>query len=165
MLGDVQYHCIDHCGVRNDTPVDLFLRPLHLGADVVDQLWVFCFEVVVKLVFKVVDAEVNFKIRQDSRVLHIVHRVHFEILAERIWGRDILWDGSQDHILKLDGMVWEGIYKVEVKITKEFWVVLENYQNNSDRGSVKGLHRWGCLLAYNHVLFQELKALNNQVFN
>ena len=62
-------------------------------------------------------------------------------------------------------MVWEGIYKVEMEITEELGVVLENYQNNSDRGSVKGLHRWGCFLADNHILFQELKALNNQVFN
>jgi hypothetical protein len=62
-------------------------------------------------------------------------------------------------------MVWERIYKVEMEITKKLGVVFEYYQYNSDCGSVKRLHRWGCLLADYHVLFQELKALHNQVFN
>ena len=34
LLGDVQHYCIDDCRVRNNTPVDFFLRTLHLGADV-----------------------------------------------------------------------------------------------------------------------------------
>lgn len=36
LLGDVKHYCIYYSGVRNDTPVYFFLRPLHLGADFVD---------------------------------------------------------------------------------------------------------------------------------
>lgn len=62
-------------------------------------------------------------------------------------------------------MFRERVNKVKVEITQKLRVVFENNKHNSDCSGVEWLHgRWS-FLANDHVLFEECKALDNQIFD
>lgn len=72
---------------------------------------------------------------------------------------------SQDHILELNAVIWKIIHQIEVEVTKEIWVIFQNKQNYSYRANIESFKRFGGFLPWQHVLFQELEAANEQVFN
>ena len=70
-----------------------------------------------------------------------MHGVHFETLREWSWRLDVLGESSQNHVLELDGMVRKRVDKVEVEVTNELWVVLQNDQYYVHGSCVKASHR------------------------
>ena len=87
-----------------------------------------------------------------------MHWVYFETLREWSWRLDILWESGQDHVLELYCMVRKRVDKVEVEVTNELWVVLQNDKYNVHCGCVEASHGCRSLNSWQHVMFDEIEA-------
>ena len=99
-------------------------------------------EVLLKIFLYVVDLQIGLIVTEYSWVLHILHWVDFETNGKWSGRLNILRECRQDHVLQLNGMVWQGIDKIEMEITDELRVVLKDHENDIHSCSVETPH--GC---------------------
>ena len=81
-LSNEENHCVDDRGGWNHFAMDSLFAGHHLEADLVYQHLVPRNQVLLKVVFQVVNLEVGLVITQDSWVLNILHWVYFQALSE-----------------------------------------------------------------------------------
>ena len=62
-------------------------------------------------------------------------------------------------------MIRQRINKIEVEVTQELWVVLQDYKDNIHCCCVKASHGGRRLLAWNEVGLDKGEALNEKVFH
>lgn len=90
--------------------------------------------------------------------------VQHQVFWEGVWWVDVPWESRQNHVFELDGVVWQRVYKIEVEVAQKVTVVLQDYQHYSQGRGVETLHRGRRWNAWDHIVFEEPKALNEQLF-
>lgn len=159
---DIEHNSVDHRRRRRHFPIDVFFRCHHFVGQFNQVLQFSGLEIVVQIVFDRVDREVHFEIAQNLRFFHVFESVNFEVLREWI-GRDVVFgESGEDHVSQLDQVRWEGIYKVEVELTKEILVVFEQHEDNSEGCGVIRLESLRNRFSWDHVVFQESETLDQK---
>ena len=78
---------------------------------------------------------------------------------------NVLREGRKDEILELDGVVGQRVDKVEMEVTQELRVVLENDEDHIHGRGVETTHGGRGLLSWNEVEFDEGEAAHEQVLH
>ena len=95
----------------------------------------------------------------------IIHSVYFKVLGEGVWRLDGFWERCKDHVLQLDCSLRERINEVEMVVTQELWVVLEDNKDYIHCGCIEATHRLGSLLTRYQIEFDKSEALAEQLFD
>ena len=77
----------------------------------------------------------------------------------------MLWEGSQDHVPQLHGIVWQRIDKVEVEVAQELGVVFEDDKHDVHCGGVETAHGGRTLRPRNQILLHETETAHYQVLH
>ena len=96
---------------------------------------------------------------------NIIHSVYFKVLREGVWRLDGFRESCEDHVLQLNCSLRERIHEVEMVVTQELWVILEDNKNYIHCSCVKAPHRLGSLLTRYQIVFDKSKTLTEQLFD
>ena len=112
------------------------------------------------MVFQAIELDVVSEVAKNTWILLVLHRIHFEALRE--WRRwmNLLGESRQNEILELNGMVGQSVDEVEMEVTQELRIVLQDDKNDIHRRSVEGAHSSRGWLSWDEVDLDESEALH-----
>jgi hypothetical protein len=78
--------------------------------------------------------------------------VQSQVFSQWIGRLDTSWHSCENHVLELDGVVRQRIDKVEMEITQEVRIILQNEQHNPNSASVECFDSLCRLLIGQHII-------------